>query len=395
FYNNHSFRGSIDISPDSLAGFTSDYNVVMNRFTTNGGDSIQTLSQWQSSTGQDQHSLIATPSQLFVNPAGGDYHLSESSPAIDVGTSQYAPNFDFEGTTRPSGNGIDIGADEREDAAPPPPPPSNQAPTDILLTNASVRENSADGTVVGLLSAVDPDSGDTHSFVLTNGAGSRFRIAGNQLMVRTGSLLDFEAATSHTIVVRTTDSGGLMFDKSFVINVQNVNELVGFDVQRGLAQRSYIRYIDLVFESADGLAELIAQGRFGLTRYNLNGANGVNVSLTGKATASGNRIVIDFGAQGIGGKRNSATGDGYYALALDTDDDGSLETVRNFYRLLGDSNGDRIVDATDVNNVNAAFGATGPHNADLNGDGVVNATDRNLANRRQGRKIASHLLLHD
>ena len=37
-YNDHSFRGSIDISADSLAGFSSDYNVVMDRFTTNGGE---------------------------------------------------------------------------------------------------------------------------------------------------------------------------------------------------------------------------------------------------------------------------------------------------------------------------------------------------------------------
>ena len=36
-YNNHSFRGAIDISADSLSGFTSDYNVLMNRMTTNGG----------------------------------------------------------------------------------------------------------------------------------------------------------------------------------------------------------------------------------------------------------------------------------------------------------------------------------------------------------------------
>ena len=45
-----SSRGAIDISADSLSGFTSDYNVVVSRFTTNGGNSNQTLAQWQAST---------------------------------------------------------------------------------------------------------------------------------------------------------------------------------------------------------------------------------------------------------------------------------------------------------------------------------------------------------
>ena len=93
----------MDISADSLAGFSSDYNVVMNRFTTNGGSSVQTLAQWQTASGQDLHSLVATPSQLFVNPAAFDFHLSTTSPAVNAGTSQFAPAVDFEGTARPSG----------------------------------------------------------------------------------------------------------------------------------------------------------------------------------------------------------------------------------------------------------------------------------------------------
>lgn len=116
-YNRHSFRGSIDISGDSLAGLQSDYNVVMNRFTTNGGDSVMTLAQWQTATGQDQHSIVATPQQLFVDAAGGDYHLAAGSPALDAGTSQSSPNVDFEGQPRPSGSGWDIGADERQVAS--------------------------------------------------------------------------------------------------------------------------------------------------------------------------------------------------------------------------------------------------------------------------------------
>lgn len=392
FYGYHSFRGSIDISADSLSGFSSDYNVLMNRMTTNGGNSVQTLAQWQAS-GRDAHSLIATPSQLFVNPTS-DFHLSATSLALDVGTTQFAPATDFEGTARPAGNGIDIGADERGAATPPPPPPVNQGPTDVLLSGSAVIENSAGGTLVGTLSAVDPNSGDSHAFTLVNDAGGLFAISGNRLVV--SSALNYEVATSHTVVVRATDAGGMSFDKTLTISVQNQNELVGFDVQRGAARRSYIRYVDLIFENGVGLNQLITEGRVRLTRFGLGGANGVNVALGGKLKVANNRIVADFGTNGIGGNRGTAAGNGYYRLALDADRNGSFEAQRHFYRLLGDTNGDRTVNSLDRSNVNSNLGRRGTNlNPDVNGDGVVNSTDQNLVRQNLGKSLASGLPLDD
>jgi hypothetical protein len=107
----HSFRGAIDVSSDSLSGFQSDYNVVISRFTTNGGDTIMTLPQWQATTGNDTHSLVATAANLFVNPATGDYHLKTGSPAINVGTALSGQPADIEGRPRPVGV-YDIGAYE-------------------------------------------------------------------------------------------------------------------------------------------------------------------------------------------------------------------------------------------------------------------------------------------
>ena len=112
-YTSHSFRGSITISEDSLSGFVSDYNVVMSRFTTDDGSSVMTLAQWQATTGQDTHSIIATPSQLFVNVAASDYHLAATSPAVDAGTENQAPTADLDNVARPSGVNYDIGAYER------------------------------------------------------------------------------------------------------------------------------------------------------------------------------------------------------------------------------------------------------------------------------------------
>ena len=43
----------------------------------------------------------------------------------------------------------------------------NEAPTAVLLSNSSIAENSPANTVVGVLSALDPDLGDLATFTLT------------------------------------------------------------------------------------------------------------------------------------------------------------------------------------------------------------------------------------
>jgi parallel beta-helix repeat protein len=59
-------------------------------------------------TAQD-HNLTLDP--LFVNPAGGDYHLKEGSPAIDHAIAVGVID-DFDGIPRPQGLGFDMGAFE-------------------------------------------------------------------------------------------------------------------------------------------------------------------------------------------------------------------------------------------------------------------------------------------
>ncbi len=114
-YNSHSWRGSITLGSPTLPGFESDYNVVMDRFSVDDGDTRLTLAQWRA-LGYDQHSIIATPSQLFVNASAADYHLTPGSPAIDKGTSLLDVTTDLEGRPRPSSNAHDIGAYEFQPA---------------------------------------------------------------------------------------------------------------------------------------------------------------------------------------------------------------------------------------------------------------------------------------
>ena len=82
----------------------------------------------------------------------------------------------------------------------------------------------ANGTAVGVLSATDPDAGDTQTYTLLDNAGGRFAIDGNKLVVANGSLLNFEAKATHDVQVRVTDAGGKSSVKTFTIQLQNVNE---------------------------------------------------------------------------------------------------------------------------------------------------------------------------
>ena len=102
----------------------------------------------------------------------------------------------------------------------------NEAPTDLTLAPTTVAENQPAGAVVGSLSAVDPDAGDTHAFTLVTGTGggdnSSFSISGSSL--RTAAVLDHETTPTRSIRVRATDSGGLFVEKQLTITVTDVDD---------------------------------------------------------------------------------------------------------------------------------------------------------------------------
>jgi VCBS repeat-containing protein len=102
---------------------------------------------------------------------------------------------------------------------------ANDAPNNITGT-LTIAENSANGAVVGTVTGQDVDSGETLTYSLTDTAGGRFTInaATGQVTVANGSLLNFEANTSHNITVRATDLSGATLDKLMSVTVTNVNE---------------------------------------------------------------------------------------------------------------------------------------------------------------------------
>jgi gliding motility-associated-like protein len=106
----------------------------------------------------------------------------------------------------------------------------NEAPTNILLAGDSIQEQLPVNTFIGNFSSVDEDAGATHSYSLTAGVGDTdnalFAISGNQLL---SNLSYTFSGQYYSIRVKTTDNGGLMFEKVFSIKILNVNE-APFDI---------------------------------------------------------------------------------------------------------------------------------------------------------------------
>lgn len=103
---------------------------------------------------------------------------------------------------------------------------TNDSPTGISSDGQSVDENSVDGSEVGTLSTEDVDVGDTHTYSLVAGDGAAdndsFTIVGD--VIQTAAVLDFEAQSSYSIRVRSTDSGGATVDEVIAIMLGDVNE---------------------------------------------------------------------------------------------------------------------------------------------------------------------------
>ena len=107
-------------------------------------------------------------------------------------------------------------------------PPTNQAPTNITLNNSTIAENQPINTKIGNFTTIDPDAGNTFTYTLVSGTGDTdnnvFTITNNEL--KTNSGFDYETKNSYSIRIKTTDQGGLSFEKQLTIGVTDVNETV-------------------------------------------------------------------------------------------------------------------------------------------------------------------------
>ena len=206
--------------------------------------------------------------------------------------------------------------------------------------------------------------------------------------------------------------------------------VIGVALQQQSINRSYIRYMDVVLSNANlttlnyNTANFLAN--FTLTRVRSSSfSGGANLTDPTNYLANGPAVPtvyttpvgykIDFGMNGLGNQTNTAVYDGVYQLANKA---GATAVPANvpyaFHRLLGDANGDSVVDALDTSLVqtvlpslpwryqnasNLIFDNATPSNTsinpvaafnwvgDLNGDGKINALDLNIVTFQKGRRV--------
>ncbi len=110
----------------------------------------------------------------------------------------------------------------------PPVPSTGLAPTSIGLVSAApsggpatLMENSPPGTIVGNLSTLDPDPGDTHTYsvvVLSGAPAGSLAISGSQLVTAPGTSFDHETNSASLVIqVRSTDAAQNFHDQIFII----------------------------------------------------------------------------------------------------------------------------------------------------------------------------------
>lgn len=103
----------------------------------------------------------------------------------------------------------------------------NQVPTGISLSATSFDEGTAIGSEIAIISAIDANAGDTHTFELSTGDGTNdadngsFVIDGDRLIITTASR--FEDKSTYNIYLSAADSEGSVAE-AIVLSVNDINQ---------------------------------------------------------------------------------------------------------------------------------------------------------------------------
>ena len=151
----------------------------------------------------------------------------------------------------------------------------NDTATAISLDSLTVFENS-DGAMVGNLATTDADTGDTHSYTVSD---NRFEVVNDQLKLKDGISLDHETEPAINLSVTTTDQDNASFTENFSLSVTDAN-----DAPIASAPVSEITNEDTAFTITG--AELLA---------NTSDADNNNLTVSNVRVTSGQVSVVDNG----------------------------------------------------------------------------------------------------
>lgn len=200
--------------------------------------------------------LTAQSKNVVTSDGGGDYSITYTVPAVAVGQS-IGIRF-----SAPQDMGIDFA---RLTMAP------NQAPTALNLSNTNLNPAAAPGSVVGILSATDPNPDTAFTYSLVSGAGSddnaAFTIVGSQLRINA-----MPTKSSYSIRVRAADPGGLFFERIFTLSAPDTQRPVATLVAPNVTTPDSSYQFTVTY--SDDVA--IRVSSFGSSNIEVTGPNGYN-----------------------------------------------------------------------------------------------------------------------
>jgi hypothetical protein len=269
-------------------------------------------------------------------------------------------------------------------------------PPSIPDQSLSVLEMSVAGTVVGQVSNLDPDlvspNEDNQSFRIIGGTGlGRFEIDGQGVVtVAQGVDLDREETPSYTLYVEATDGRGESDLGLIQVELANVTEVGSIIIDDGSGQRSSVRSITLQFDTEVALAEDAIQIE--------TGDGQIFSPVVTTATVAG-RTTATLTFSGPHSQVGGSLTDGNYVLrilsAKVTSSDAAMrsDAIDSFFRLFGDTDGDRDVDGQDYGRFGLSFlksaGTPGFNPAlDFDGDGDIDGQDYGHFGRRCLKRLS-------
>jgi len=144
---------------------------------------------------------------VFVDPGGGDYHISPDSAAVNAGVDAGVTT-DVDGDPRPVGSGYDIGADEY----------SASAPGSFRFSQAAYSTPEGSGVVI----TVERINGTAGAVSVQYATDDGTAISGSDYTAASGTLTFSPGQTSQTVTVSVTGDTLDEADETFTVDLRSL-----------------------------------------------------------------------------------------------------------------------------------------------------------------------------